>query len=267
MFKRGALILSFLAVSLTKAEINIPLTEDKPELPRNPKTGFPTSPYPANTPTGDEQEPLPDAGGQLPPEAQIYAISPDTLATLLSLQEGIDTTLQMLRGLTIASFPKVESLKAIKFIKVHPYFQSVLMFDKEVIGASASFSTTVFRKQGNIIIVQPDPSVQGGNITVLLKDPATGKPFASSIVVRKLNPYMEGKKKDVLYLFYYFADREILSPVQVLEEYRRIYGHYPSKEVETFFINGVAYKIMEDEVHGEVRIGKKTYRVEVVRLK
>lgn len=249
----GILLLS---VSLATAEVNVPLTEEKPELPRNPKTGFPTSPYPVGPQIQD-----------LPPEAQLYTMNPEALATLLSLKEGIDTTLQMLSGLAIASFPKVESLKAVKFVHLHPQFQTVLMFDKEVVGASASFPATVFRKEKNVIVVQPSPQVHGGNITVILRDPKTSAPFVSSIVVRRLNPYVEGKKREVLYLFYYFVDREILSPVQVLEEYRRIYGHYPEREVETFFVNGVAYKIMQDEVYGSVRVGNRTYRVEVVRLK
>ncbi len=253
--KKSLLVLSI--ISLSYAQVNIPLTEDKPELPRHPETGLPTSP-----------EPIPaESGGETPPELQVLLTDPEAIATLYSLKEGIDTTVQLLRGLPVASFPKVESLKAIKFIHLHPNFQTIIMFDKEIVGATASFPTVLFNKKKNILVIQPSPEVYSGNITVILRDPATKKTMAVSIVVNKINPYRESKKKDILYLFYYFADRDILSPVQVLEEYRRIYGHYPDRSVETIFINGVAYEIMIDDIHGNVRIGDKTYRIEVVRLR
>lgn len=255
---KKSLMLTLMA-SISFSQVHIPLTEDKPELPRHPETGMPTSPRPS-----------PSVGNaEVPPELQAIMIEPEAIASLYNLKEGVDTTILLLKGLPVASFPKVESLKAIKFIHVHPNFQTVIMFDKEIVGATASFPTTLFNMKKNVLILQPDPSVYSGNITVVLKEPETEKTSVASIVVNKVNPYREGdgKKKDILYLFYYFADRQILSPVQVLEKYRRIYGHYPDRNVETFFLGGVAYKIIKDEVHGNVRIGDNTYRIEVVRLR
>jgi hypothetical protein len=76
-----------------------------------------------------------------------------------------------------------------------------------------------------------------------------------------INPYNPNIQMPIFYPVTVLKEGEILSPVEVLETYRQVYGYYPERPYTLFSYKGINYIIERSSTYGNVKIGHHKYLV------
>ena len=171
-----------------------------------------------------------------------------------------EQVLQLLDGLYVSSVPEVLPLSPFTTVYLHHSFITMIQFPKgsKILDANVSFAFKRFIKKGNVIEIQPEKVFTEGNGIVYCQ--FKGKVYAVQMLFKALNPYTKGLKP-VFYPTVVIVDGKVLSPVETLEAYRKVYGRYPVRQSTLFRLNGVVYDIETSKVYGNVRVGDTNYLV------
>jgi hypothetical protein len=143
---------------------------------------------------------------------------------------------------------------------VHPAYITVIQFPEntKIVDATTTLSVKRFIKRDNILEIQPAKMSDSGNAPVYYTD-KDGKIHFIQLFFKTINPYKG--EKPTFYPTVVLTHSKILSPVRVLEKYRKVYGHYPQEPYTLFRYGGIVYVIQRSKVYGDVRIGNNSYLI------
>jgi len=227
--------------------------------------------YPPLPPPISSSQTLPPSPPPSPPKpnefdeqagAELFT-SPEITKETVKDVDKYERARQGLSNIRISLTPKIENIKTIKKIYLHPNYIVTINIDPvyEILYAKSSFKTKLFDVIDNTIQIQPDDTLREGSIAILVKNKSDNKRFLLNILAKRYIPYIENIDKDEpLALVVYFVDNEILPPIKVIELFYQLNKRYPS-DGDVLYYNGIGYKIIENNRFWDIAIGKKTYRI------
>lgn len=197
--------------------------------------------------------------------ASLFKASPDTLKKAYKVFREKSSVINLTDGIYRSTVPLVLPLKGINTVYLHPEFLSQILFppNARITKAVTSLPVKTFQVVGgNQIIIQPQKVATQGNIIVNYA--LNGKKETTTIYLEVMNPYDDKGfplKAKVFYPVVVLKSAPILSPIEVLETYRKVYGTYPDRPYTLFSIRGVNYIIERSSIYGNVKVGDKKYLI------
>jgi len=197
--------------------------------------------------------------------ASLFKSSPETLKKAYRVFREKSAVINLTDGLYRSTVPLVLPLKGISTVYLHPEFLSQILFppDARITKAITSLPVKTFQViGGNQIIIQPQKFATQGSIIVNYT--LDGKKETTTIYLVVMNPYDEkgySFKSKVFYPVVVFRNSRVLSPIEVLETYKKVYGTYPDKPYTLFSIGGVNYIIERSSIYGNVKVGNLKYLI------
>lgn len=154
--------------------------------------------------------------------------------------------------------PVIRPISTTDTIQLHPYFTLTLLLPK---GSTVSFidSSTemaVVKYENNMILLRPKSDFDISNITIIYKLNEVNRVF--SILAERYTVELGEKLNSVIS----YVDIPKRDPLFVLNAYKIQNGTYPTEKFSYIKIDGVDYRIVEDDKYGNIAAGKKFFRVD-----
>lgn len=159
--------------------------------------------------------------------------------------------------------PLVKSILSQDEIAVHPYFTFTILLpagSKISLAQGKSLDKISFNE--NIVLFDVNNDFDRGNLIILYTD-KNNKNKILNILVRRFS--VDEIQNQELNTVYTYIDQKILKDEEVLEAFYKQYGKNPDKKYNYLFIDDMVYKIIEDEINGNLYIQNKKYRIVVSR--
>ena len=154
--------------------------------------------------------------------------------------------------------PVIRPIASMDSITLHPYFTFSLLLPKGAVISHIDSSTpmAVLKYDNNAALIRPNSDFQISNFTVLYKLDETN--HIMNIIA---NRYEKDRGERLNTIYSYVSDKK-LEPLEVIHAYVMENGRYPDKKFNYININGVSYRIVEDDKYGTEFVNHKKYRVD-----
>ena len=97
-----------------------------------------------------------------------------------------------------------------------------------------------------------------GNLTILYK--IGEENYVLNIMLKRYDRSMTDEK---LSLVYSYQKLNVKSDLEVMSEYVRTYGKYPTEKVSYVWLDGITYRLIEDKKNGTLMFKDKKYLVDI----
>lgn len=187
----------------------------------------------------------------------------DDIKRLQERDKEIKHLLDKFDSVRINQNPLVKSILSQDEIAVHPYFTFTILLpagSKITLAQGKSLEKISFNE--NIVLFDVNNDFDRGNLIILFTD-KNNKNKILNILVRRFS--IDEIKNQELNTIYTYIDQKILKDEEVLEAFYKQYKKYPDKKFNYLYVDDMVYKIMEDEINGNLYIQNKKYRIVVDR--
>lgn len=185
-------------------------------------------------------------------------ISPKQAHEVIKKDKDMKELLDRFDDVIINSKPELRPIASQDSIMVHPYFTTTILLPtgSEISYVDSSADFEVLKFDQNSIMYRPKKDFEVANLSILYS--LNNQNRVLNLIVRRY----EKNKDNQLNLVYSYRDIPKLSPMQVMATYFMENGKYPDSKYEYIYIDGIYYRIVEDEKYGTINIKGKKYRVD-----
>ena len=157
--------------------------------------------------------------------------------------------------------PVIRPIASMDSITLHPYFTFSLLLPQGAIISYVDSSTpmAVLKFDNNAVLIRPNSDFRVSNFTILYKIDETN--HIMNIIANRYEKEQKEQGEKLNTLYSYTNDKK-LEPLNVIHAYVMEKGKYPDKKFNYININGVSYRIVQDDKYGTEFVNGKKYRVD-----
>lgn len=154
--------------------------------------------------------------------------------------------------------PIILPISSFDNIELHPYFTSTILLPQGSVISYVDSSVTmaVLKFENNAILLRPNANFEISNLTILYK--LNDKNQILNILANRYEK-LNDKKINLIYSYENIKKQDDLS---VINAYIKEFGTYPKNKYSYIQIDGISYRIVEDEKYGNNFVNGKKYRVD-----
>ena len=154
--------------------------------------------------------------------------------------------------------PVVRPIATTDTIQLHPYFTMTLLLPtgSVVSFVDSSVEMAVIKYENNMILLRPKSDFDVSNITIIYKLNETNRVL--TIFSERYTVDFGDKLNSVIS----YADIEKRDPLFVINAYKVQNGKFPTEKYSYIKIDGIDYRIVEDDKYGNIAVDNKFYRVD-----
>ncbi len=187
-------------------------------------------------------------------------INPKDIKELQEKDKTIKEHLDKFDGAILNYKPVIRPIMTNDEIQVHPYFSTTILLP---VGAKISYTDIsiepqIIKAEQNTILVRVKKDFEVGNLTVLYK--IGEENYVLNIMLKRYDRAMTDEK---LSLVYNYQQLNVKSDLEVMAEYVRTYGKYPTDKVSYIWLDGISYRLIEDTKNGTLMLKNKKYLVDI----
>ena len=187
-------------------------------------------------------------------------INPKDIKELQEKDKTIKEHLDKFDGAILNYKPVIRPMMTNDEIQVHPYFSTTVLLP---VGAKISYTDIsiepqVIKAEQNTILLRMKKDFEVGNLTVLYK--IGEENYVLNIMLKRYDRALTDEK---LSLVYSYQKLNVKSELEVMSEYVRTYGKYPTEKVSYVWLDGITYRLIEDKNNGTLMFKDKKYLVDI----
>ena len=187
-------------------------------------------------------------------------INPKDIKELQEKDKTIKEHLDKFDGAILNYKPVIRPMMTNDEIQVHPYFSTTVLLP---VGAKISYTDIsiepqVIKAEQNTILFRMKKDFEVGNLTVLYK--IGEENYVLNIMLKRYDRSLTDEK---LSLVYSYQKLNVKSDLEVMSEYVRTYGKYPTEKVSYVWLDGITYRLIEDKNNGTLMFKDKKYLVDI----
>lgn len=154
--------------------------------------------------------------------------------------------------------PVIRPIASMDIISVHPYFSFSLLLPRgSVIShVDSSIPMAVLKYDQNTLMLRPNSDFKISNITVFYKFKD------NNYVLNLLTKRYEKGTDEKLNLVYSYSEHKKLDSLEVMRIYIKENGDFPKDKFSYVNVDGVSYRIVEDDKYGNLFVNGKKYRID-----
>lgn len=154
--------------------------------------------------------------------------------------------------------PMILPLSSFDNIDLHPYFTFTLLLPQGSVISHIDSSSpmAVLKFENNAVLIRPNMDFEVANITILYK--LNDKNQILNILANRYEK-VSGSKLNLTYAYENIKKQDDLA---VIHAYIKENGAYPSKEYSYIQLDGISYRIVQDNKYGTNFVNGKKYRVD-----
>ncbi|TEY00711.1 hypothetical protein [Campylobacter sp. US33a] len=154
--------------------------------------------------------------------------------------------------------PVIRPISSMDTIQLHPYFtHSILLPEGAVISyVDSSVEMAILKYENNMLMLRPKSNFDIANLAIVYK--LDEKNQILNILAERYS-VRDGEKLNQVITYKNIEKRD---PLYVIQAYRMQNGKLPDKKYNYIKIDGIDYRIVEDNQYGNISIENKNYRVD-----
>lgn len=143
-------------------------------------------------------------------------------------------------------------------IFLHHYFTTTILLPSGAIVSYVDTSTQlgVLKHENNTLLLRPNADFKIANITIIYK--LNGTNYVMNILASRYEKTSDEK----INLIYSYVDVKKRSDLEIISIYIETNKEYPKNKYSYINIDGITYRIVEDEIAGKAFVNGKKYRVD-----
>nr|MBP3724309.1 hypothetical protein [Campylobacter sp.] len=154
--------------------------------------------------------------------------------------------------------PMILPISSFDSIEMHPYFTTTLLLPQGSVVSHIDSSSpmAVLKYENNAILIRPNSDFQVANFTILYKLDEKNQ------ILNILGNRYEKSNGAKLNLTYAYENIKKRDDLEVIHAYIKENGTYPTKEYSYIQLDGISYRIVQDNKYGTNFVNGKKYRVD-----
>lgn len=159
---------------------------------------------------------------------------------------------------TINSQPEIRPMSSQDSVMVHPYFTTTFLLPTgaEISFVDSSIPAEVLKFDQNTLMFRPKKDFEIANLSVLYS--IEKQNYVMNLILSRY----ERSKDNALNLVISYVNKPKREPHEVIYEFFRQYGKYPTDEFSYIHIDDILYRIVLDDDRGYIHINGRKYRVD-----
>lgn len=155
--------------------------------------------------------------------------------------------------------PVIRPIASMDTIALHPYFTFSLLLPQGAMisHVDSSSEMAMLEYRANTLIMRPKSDFRIANFTILYQYKER-----NHILTIVANRYKKEPTRDKLNLVYSYRDIVKRDKMEVMAAFILENGGYPTDKYSYIYIDNIVYRIVEDELYGEIGVGEKRYRID-----
>lgn len=187
-------------------------------------------------------------------------IKPQDIKAVQKKYETLQEHLDKFDGAILNYKPVVRPMITNDEIQVHPYFSTTILLP---VGANISYvdisiEPAIIKYEQNTILLRVKKDFEIGNLTAIYK--IGDENYVINIMIKRYDRALTDEK---LSLVYQYQKLNVKSDLEVFNAYVRTYGKYPSEKISYVWIDGITYRLIEDNKNGTLLLKNKKYLVDI----
>ena len=187
-------------------------------------------------------------------------INPKDIKELQSKDKEIKEHLDKFDGAILNYKPVIRPIMTNDEIQVHPYFSTTILLP---VGANISYTDisvepSIIKAEQNTVLLRMKKDFEVGNLTILYK--INEENYVLNVMLKR---YDRAETDEKLSLVYSYKKLNVKSDLEVMAEYVRTYGKYPTDKISYIWLDGVTYRLIEDLKNGTLIFKDKKYLVDI----
>jgi len=187
-------------------------------------------------------------------------INPENIKKLQEKDKTIKATLDKFDGAILNYKPVIRPMITNDEIQVHPYFSTTILLP---VGANISYTDIsiepqILKAEQNTILIRMKKDFEIGNLTAIYK--IGEENYVMNIMLKRYDRALTDEK---LSLVYSYQKLNVKSDLEVMSEYVRTYGKYPTEKISYVWLDGITYRLIEDKNNGTLMFKDKKYLVDI----
>lgn len=182
----------------------------------------------------------------------------DDIANIQKRDKELRDSLYQFSQKEINHKPIIRPLSSMDTIQLHPYFTMTILLP---VGSIVSFvdssvEMALIKYENNMILLRPKSDFDISNITIIYKLNEVNRVL--NILAERYTVELGDKLNSIIS----YSDIKKRDPLFVINAYKVQNGKLPTEKYSYIKIDGVDYRIVEDEKYGNISVNNKIYRVD-----
>lgn len=154
--------------------------------------------------------------------------------------------------------PVIRPIASMDTISIHPYFSFSLLLPRGSVIShiDSSIPMAVLKYDQNTLLVRPKSDFKISNITIFYK--LKEENYVLNLLAKRYEKGIDEK----LNLVYSYTEHKKLDSLEVMLLYIKENGGFPKDKFSYINIDGVSYRIVEDNKYGNLFVNGKNYRID-----
>ena len=154
--------------------------------------------------------------------------------------------------------PVIRPIASMDTISIHPYFSFSLLLPRGSVIShiDSSIPMAVLKYDQNTLLVRPKSDFKISNITIFYK--LKEENYVLNLLAKRYEKGIDEK----LNLVYSYTEHKKLDSLEVMLLYIKENGGFPKDKFSYINIDGVSYRIVEDNKYGNIFVNGKNYRID-----
>lgn len=187
-------------------------------------------------------------------------IDPKKIKEVQKKQSTLHEHLDKFDGAILNYKPVVRPMITNDEIQVHPYFSTTILLP---IGANISYTDIsiepqILKAEQNTILIRMKKDFEIGNLTAIYK--IGEENYVMNIMLKRYDRALTDEK---LSLVYKYEKLNVKNDFEVFNAFVRTHGKFPNKKIEYIWLDGITYRLIEDNKNGTLLLKDKKYLVDI----